>query len=72
MIKFTLNGTPTQLDVPPETPLLWAIREQPGSPARSSAAVECLRRLHGPRRRRRLGDLCVTGCGRGRQVRDDD
>ncbi len=30
MIEFTLNGTPTQFDVAPETPLLWAIREQAG------------------------------------------
>jgi isoquinoline 1-oxidoreductase alpha subunit len=30
MIDFTLNGTPTQFDVVPETPLLWAIREQGG------------------------------------------
>lgn len=30
MIEFTLNGTPTQFEVAPETPLLWAIREQAG------------------------------------------
>jgi len=30
MIELTLNGTPTSLDVAPETPLLWAIREQAG------------------------------------------
>ena len=30
MIEFTLNGTATQFDVAPETPLLWAIREQAG------------------------------------------
>lgn len=30
MIEFTLNGKPTQFDVAPETPLLWAIREQAG------------------------------------------
>ena len=30
MIQLTLNGTPTSLDVAPETPLLWAIREQAG------------------------------------------
>jgi isoquinoline 1-oxidoreductase alpha subunit len=30
MIELTLNGTPTQLDVAPDTPLLWAIREQAG------------------------------------------
>ena len=30
MIEFTLNGAPTSLDVPPEMPLLWAIREKAG------------------------------------------
>ncbi len=30
MIEFTLNGEPTRLDVPPEMPLLWAIREKAG------------------------------------------
>jgi isoquinoline 1-oxidoreductase alpha subunit len=30
MIDLTLNGAPTRLDVPPEMPLLWAIREQAG------------------------------------------
>jgi isoquinoline 1-oxidoreductase alpha subunit len=30
MIEFTLNGTATQFDVAPETPLLWVIREQAG------------------------------------------
>jgi isoquinoline 1-oxidoreductase subunit alpha len=30
MIELTLNGTPTRLDVPPEMPLLWALREGAG------------------------------------------
>lgn len=30
MIEFTLNGASTSLDVPPEMPLLWAIRESAG------------------------------------------
>jgi isoquinoline 1-oxidoreductase alpha subunit len=30
MIEFTLNGSPARFDVAPETPLLWAIREQAG------------------------------------------
>lgn len=30
MIELTLNGTPVRLDVPPEMPLLWAIREEAG------------------------------------------
>jgi isoquinoline 1-oxidoreductase alpha subunit len=30
MIEFTLNGTPTTLEVAPDTPLLWAIREHAG------------------------------------------
>jgi isoquinoline 1-oxidoreductase alpha subunit len=30
MIEFLLNGTATQLEVAPDTPLLWAIREQAG------------------------------------------
>jgi isoquinoline 1-oxidoreductase alpha subunit len=30
MIEFTLNGSPASLDVAPETPLLWAVREQSG------------------------------------------
>jgi isoquinoline 1-oxidoreductase alpha subunit len=30
MVRFTLNGRPLSLDVPPEMPLLWAIREQAG------------------------------------------
>ena len=30
MIEFTLNGETARLDVAPETPLLWALREQAG------------------------------------------
>ena len=30
MIEFTLNGQPIAVDVDPETPLLWAIREEAG------------------------------------------
>ena len=30
MISLTVNGKPQQLDVPPEMPLLWAIREKVG------------------------------------------
>jgi isoquinoline 1-oxidoreductase subunit alpha len=30
MISLTLNGKPQQLDVPPDMPLLWAIREKVG------------------------------------------
>ena len=30
MIDFILNGAPVNLDVPPEMPLLWALREQAG------------------------------------------
>jgi isoquinoline 1-oxidoreductase alpha subunit len=27
MVAFSVNGTPRQLDVPPDMPLLWALRE---------------------------------------------
>ena len=27
MIRFTLNGKPVELDVAPDTPLLWVVRE---------------------------------------------
>jgi isoquinoline 1-oxidoreductase alpha subunit len=30
MIRLTVNGTPHELDVEPDTPLLWVIREQIG------------------------------------------
>ena len=30
MINFILNGASVSLDVPPEMPLLWALREQVG------------------------------------------
>ena len=30
MISVTVNGTPRQLDVPPDMPLLWAVRETLG------------------------------------------
>jgi isoquinoline 1-oxidoreductase subunit alpha len=30
MARFTLNGKPTTVDVDPQTPLLWALREQVG------------------------------------------
>jgi isoquinoline 1-oxidoreductase alpha subunit len=30
LVELTLNGAPTALDVEPEMPLLWAIREQAG------------------------------------------
>jgi isoquinoline 1-oxidoreductase subunit alpha len=28
MTSFTLNGKPTQVDLPPDTPVLWVIREE--------------------------------------------
>ena len=30
MIRLTINGKSHNIDVEPETPLLWAIREQVG------------------------------------------
>ena len=30
MISFTLNGTPVQLEIEPDTPLLWALRDEVG------------------------------------------
>lgn len=30
MIRFQVNGTPYELDVEPDTPLLWVLREQLG------------------------------------------
>ncbi len=30
MVQLKINGKPTQLDVDPNTPLLWAVREQTG------------------------------------------
>lgn len=30
MIRFNLNGKPVQLDVAPDTPLLWALRDDQG------------------------------------------
>jgi isoquinoline 1-oxidoreductase alpha subunit len=30
MIKLTVNGTPRTVDVPPDTPLLWVLREELG------------------------------------------
>jgi isoquinoline 1-oxidoreductase alpha subunit len=30
MIEFTLNGEPARFEVDPDTPLLWAIREEAG------------------------------------------
>lgn len=32
MIQLTINGTERQLDVDPDTPLLWAIRDGAGRP----------------------------------------
>lgn len=28
MVRFLINGTPVEVDVPPDTPLLWVIREE--------------------------------------------
>jgi isoquinoline 1-oxidoreductase alpha subunit len=28
MLSLTINGNPTQLDLPPDTPLLWALRDR--------------------------------------------
>jgi len=30
MVQLKINGQPTKLDVDPDTPLLWAVREQTG------------------------------------------
>ena len=30
MIEFTLNGAPVRMEASPDTPLLWALREQAG------------------------------------------
>ena len=38
-IALTINGQRHEVDVPPEMPLLWVIRDESGSPARSMAAA---------------------------------
>jgi len=30
MVQLKINGKPTRWDVDPDTPLLWAVREQTG------------------------------------------
>jgi len=30
MVQLTVNGTPQKIDIDPETPILWAVREQLG------------------------------------------
>ena len=39
MITLTVNGKQHQIDLEPDTPLLWAIRDAIGSPAPNSAAA---------------------------------
>ena len=39
MASLTINGTVHEVDVEPDTPLLWVIREQVGLPARNTAAA---------------------------------
>ena len=70
MITLTVNGTPRQLDVAPEMPLLWALRETLELTGTKYALRHgALRRLHGPRRRHSRPAPASRRCRRSRESR---
>jgi len=51
MISFVVNGKPVELDVDPDTPLLWALRDHIGLTGTKFGCGRmrrrCVRCLHG-------------------------
>ena len=69
MARLTINGTSRDVDVDPDTPLLWVMREQVGlTGTKYGCGIAALRRLHRAHRRRRHALLRAAGeRGRGEQ-----
>ena len=60
MAALNVNGTTHQVDVDPNTPLLWVLRETIGlTGTKYGCGIAAMWRLHGPCRRRR--DALVLG-----------
>jgi aerobic-type carbon monoxide dehydrogenase small subunit (CoxS/CutS family) len=54
MAKLSINGQTVDIDVEPDMPLLWAIRENIGlSGTKYGCGIRPMRRLHGSHRWRR-------------------
>ena len=72
MLKLNVNGRNRIVDVEPEMPLLWVLRDQLGLPGRQvRLRHRRLRRLHGPGRRRAGALLRASGVGSGREEDPD-
>ena len=69
MVALTVNGTPRQLDVPPDMPLLWAPRDARADRHEVRLRHGALRRLHRPRRRRAGALVLDAGRPRSRASR---
>ena len=49
MISLTVNGTSQRVDVSPDTPLLWVLRDHLGlTGTKYGCGMALVRRLHGP------------------------
>ena len=69
MIKLTVNGIQHQVDVVPEMPLLWALRDELGiTSPKYGCGSSAMWRLHGPDRRKGCPFLSVACRRRRRQV----
>ena len=70
MMRLNINGKTVDVDVEPDTPLLWVIREQ-GRPDRHEIRLRhrAVRRLHGAHRRR--GDALLRRCRSATRRQED-
>ena len=72
-IDLTVNGVRHSVDVAPETPLLWVIRDHAWADRHQIQLRHCaMRRLHAAYRRSTRSLLQRSGLGRGRQGCDHD
>ena len=63
MITIEVNGTPQQIDIEPDTPLLWVLRDVIGlTGTKFGCGIAAMRRLHGAYRRQ--SDALLLGANR--------
>ena len=68
MVRLNINGQDHNVDVDPDTPLLWALRDTLGlTGTKFGCGIAQCGALHRPYRRRRDALMLVPGERRGRQ-----
>ena len=74
MIALTVNGKRHDVDVSPDMPLLWVLRDTLGlTGTKFGCGLGAVRRVHGARRRHRRSRSCMTAASAavGQEDHDD-